>query len=99
MVVRLSLSCFEYSTPCNSSKLQVAWPERLRFYVKAVTEPSRVEAPSDRELQPQPVDVLLLGSALKGFGDPDWAVMAEYAVGVPLGLGVDLPRTPDVFPE
>ena len=47
---------------------------------------------------PQPVDVLLLGSLLKSFGDPDFEVVTTYARGVPLGVGVDLPRTPAVFP-
>ena len=33
------------------------------------------------EMQEQPIDVLLLGSALKAMGDPDWEVMRTYAVG------------------
>ena len=34
----------------------------------------------------------------KLLGDPDWAICAEMAYGVPVGVGVDLPRTPEVFP-
>ena len=39
------------------------------------------------------------GAVLRALNDPDWGIMATYACGVPLGLGVDLPRTPAVFPE
>ena len=53
---------------------------------------------SSEVLQDQPMDVLLLGSALKATGDPDWKVMLTYAVGVPLGVGVEMLRTPAVFP-
>ena len=48
--------------------------------------------------QQQPVDVLMLGSLMKALDDPDFAIMVEYAIGVPIGLGVNLPRTPEVFP-
>ena len=51
-----------------------------------------------RPHQPQPIDVLLLGAVLRAIGDPDAEIMALYAVGVPLGLNVELPRTPAVFP-
>ena len=54
--------------------------------------------PVGQTLQPQPVDVLLLGGALRAMGDPDSESMLIYATGVPVGLGVDLPRTPKVFP-
>ena len=47
--------------------------------------------------QPQPIDVLLLGAGLRAVGDPDAEIMALYAIGVPLGLNVELPRTPAVF--
>ena len=40
-----------------------------------------------------------MGSVLKALGDPDHEIMGTYAVGVPVGLGTDLPRTPKVFPE
>ena len=41
---------------------------------------------------------MLLGKVFRLFGGPDWEGLGMYAVGVPLGLGVDLPRTPAVFP-
>ena len=58
----------------------------------------RSPLPPGREPQPQPIDVQLLGATLGAMGDLDAPVMAEYAVGVPLGLGVNLPHTPMVFP-
>ena len=64
-----------------------------------MTSQHRVSLHPGEELQPQPVDVLLLGSVLRAIGDLDWEVMRTYAVGVPLGLGVDMPCTPAVFPQ
>ena len=49
-------------------------------------------------MQPQPVDVILLGRVFRAMGDPEWPAMGLFAAGVPLGLGVDLPRTPAVTP-
>eukprot|EP00974_Lingulodinium_polyedra_P090147 8742412-Lingulodinium_polyedra.AAC.1 len=42
--------------------------------------------------------VLMLGAMLKAVADPDHLIMETYATGVPLGLGVELPITPAVFP-
>lgn len=44
----------------------------------------------------QPVDVALLGAILRNADDPDWRIMQELEVGVRLGVGVRLPRTPGV---
>ena len=52
--------------------------------------------PGDLE---QPVMVRLLGGFLRACGDPDWQVMQHYALGVRIGVGVRLPRTPAVFPR
>ena len=30
-------------------------------------------------------------------GDPDWEVMREYEIGVRIGAGTQMPRTPAVF--
>ena len=49
-------------------------------------------------LQQQPVDVLLLGGALRAMGGPDSESMLLYATGVLVGLGVEMPRTPRVSP-
>ena len=54
--------------------------------------------PEGRPFQPQLVDTVLLGKVIRAFGDLGRAVLGLYTVGVPLGLGVDLPRTPEVFP-
>ena len=35
---------------------------------------------------------------MRSVGDPDWQVCEQLVHGVPVGLGVDLPRTPEVFP-
>ena len=72
---------------------------RLREYARGVTSKHRVELEPGEEHQEQPVDVLLLGSVLRALGDPDWEVMKLYAKGVPIGLGVDMPRTPAVYPQ
>ena len=72
--------------------------ERLRDYTKDLTREVTLPLPEGRPLQPQPVDTVLLGKVLRSFGDRDWGVLGLYSVGVPLGLGVDLPRTPAVFP-
>ena len=48
--------------------------------------------------QDQPIDALLLGSVLKALDDPDGEVMRTYATGVPLGVGVEMPRALAVFP-
>ena len=66
--------------------------EELRFYLGAVTKQTRVTLPEGTKLQPHPVVGPLLGSALKGLGDPGWRIRAQYAVGMPLGLGVELLR-------
>ena len=72
--------------------------ERLRSWFECLSRAHKHAVDHDEVLQDQPVDVLLLGRLLWLMGDPDWAIMGTYATGVPLGLGVDLPRTPDVFP-
>ena len=71
--------------------------DRLRAYVHDITEAHRVELEPTQKLRKQLIDVLLLGSVLRAINDPDWRVMSTYASGVPLGLGVDLPRIPFFF--
>ena len=66
--------------------------ERLRGVVRHAARGHEVKLDASERLQDQPIDVLLLGSAL------NWEVMKTYGVGVPLGVGVELPRTPAVFP-
>ena len=48
--------------------------------------------------QPQSIEVELVGALLRGLGDPDWEVYADFSVGVPIGLDVELPRVPAVYP-
>ena len=72
--------------------------QRLRDYVDGLTKGVDIPTDPSQDLQPQPVDVLQLGRVLKLLGETEWAIMDTYATGVPLGLGVDLPRTPAVFP-
>jgi hypothetical protein len=47
----------------------------------------------------QNIDFKLLGVLLQGIKDPDWEIMHQYEVGVRVGAGIPLPRTPAVFPE
>ena len=71
---------------------------RLRAALERVAAAHPWDSVDTDAVLPQPIDVLLLGSLLRAVGDPDAEIMALYATGVPLGLGVDLPRTPAVFP-
>ena len=72
--------------------------EIVRAAMREVAAAHPVVPPADEEVQAQPVDVLLLGGVMKALGDPDADIMGTYAVGVPLGLNHDMPRTPEVFP-
>ena len=47
----------------------------------------------------QNINFRLLSALLKGVGDPDWEIFREYEKGVRLGVGVNLPRSPLIFPE
>ena len=71
---------------------------RLKNLLAEVSAPFRITLDPGDVLQDQPIDVLLLGSVLRSLGDPDWEVFRLYATGVPLGMGVQMPRTPKVFP-
>jgi len=54
------------------------------------------ERPGD---QPQPINMRLLAALLKAASDPDAEGIASFAGGVRLGVGVELPRTPAVYPR
>ena len=45
------------------------------------------------------IDVKVMGVLLREFGDPGWEVFHSYEVGVRLGVGINMHRTPQVFPE
>jgi len=47
--------------------------------------------------QEQPINLPLLKALLRDAGDPDYEVMDQYMVGVRIGVGVVLPRTPAVY--
>ncbi len=47
----------------------------------------------------QPIRVRLLQALLRRAGDPDVIGMQRFAVGVPIGVDVRLPRTPAVYPR
>ena len=72
--------------------------DRLRESVRAAARVRGFEhgpLPGDR---PQPVEVRLLGSYLRGCGDPQWRVYGKhFAPGTRIGVGVRLPRTPAVY--
>ena len=51
----------------------------LRDYIRAVTKDYPADPGEDGELQPQPLDVLLLGRVLRAVGDPDCEIMSRYA--------------------
>ena len=48
---------------------------------------------------PQHLRVQLIGTMLRAFGDPDWEYFKMLERGVRIGVGVQLPRTPLIFPE
>ena len=68
--------------------------DRIRQAMFDATE--EIEKP--KGLQDQPIDVDLLHRLLALAGDPDAEIMNLYQVGVPIGVGVELPRTETVFP-
>ena len=72
---------------CTEDPFPVEATARLRGYIRDVTKDYPAGPAEDGELQPQPIDVLLLGRGLRADGGPDWKIMSRYAVGVPLGLG------------
>jgi hypothetical protein len=47
----------------------------------------------------QPFFLAIIGSLLKLMKDPDHEVFKQFAVGVPLGVNVEMPRTPAIFEE
>jgi len=51
------------------------------------------------QYQEQPVDISLLRALLEDAGDPDYEILDSYPVGVRIGVGVVLPRTPAVYEE
>ena len=69
-----------------------------RRAVEAAVGPHMLTVSPPEAVQPSEVDFLLLGSLARALDDPDWEVCPLLARGVPVGLGVDLPRTPEVFP-
>ncbi len=72
---------------------------RIREELRAKLDPDDLRDLESGVRQPQPIEVELLGAYLKACGDPDWSVMKEFRVGVRIGVGVELPRTPVVFEE
>ena len=72
--------------------------QRFREYLRRLTGQYAMALGPGEVAQAQPMDMLLLGALLRGMGDPDAEILKEYAIGVPIGVGVDLPRTPEVFP-
>ena len=73
--------------------------ERLRAALRRVCASNWLAWAPQAEAQDQPIDLRLLSAFLSSCGDPDVAILRTYDVGVPIGLGVELPRTPLVFPE
>ena len=82
----------------SENPFPVVATQRLRDYLADVARDQKMELPAGQTLQQQPVDVLLLGGALRAMNDPDSESMLLYATRVPVGLGVEMPRTPLVFP-
>ena len=47
----------------------------------------------------QNIEMRLIGVLLRELGDPDWQVFEDFEVGVRIGVGIDMPRTPMIFGE
>jgi len=47
--------------------------------------------------QEQPIDLPVLQALLRNARDPDAAVLDQYMTGIRIGVGVTMPRTPDVY--
>ena len=73
------------------------FPQSATERIRRLCQQSTPELPALEHELPQPIDIKLLQRLRKLAGDPDVEVMDTYRVGVPLGVGVDLPRTPHVF--
>ncbi|CAK0791829.1 unnamed protein product [Prorocentrum cordatum] len=71
--------------------VRASWVAALR----ALGYPAR----SDCSRRKQPIDTPLLQAVLRALGDPDADGMGAYIEGAPIGAGVELPRTPEVFAE
>ena len=68
--------------------------KRIRDFMLGVVP--KVTIPEDAK--DQPVDIELLHRLLVLAEDPDAEAMQLYYVGVPIGVGVEMPRTKTVFP-
>jgi hypothetical protein len=87
---------------CTGNVTANPFPEastrRLQLVVPHIVgECGRAWLPHSRS-RAQPIDVRGLGAFMQSCGDPDYSVLHEMDIGVPIGFGVDLPRTPAVFP-
>jgi len=65
----------------------------------ALAAAGHAKRPKPEHYQEQPVDIPLLRALLEDAGDPDYEILDAYLVGVRIGVGVILPRTPAVYEE
>lgn len=76
--------------------------EQVRAARSAVAEATGLSAElAERVVEHQPFHLHLLSAFLEKAGDPDWRQLTQgrfsFAVGVPIGVGIRMPRTPAVF--
>jgi len=72
----------------------------LRIREKVVAALSGTASPVKERpegYQEQPIDLPLLQALLAEAADPDYAILDRYMMGVRIGVGVVLPRTPAVY--
>ena len=69
---------------------------KLRTWIQTRTGATEGDA---RIAEGQAFRLKLIGIILKTLGDPDWGYPEQLEKGVPLGVGIDLPRTPYLYNE
>lgn len=98
MVFQLACGHFKESpfTADMVTAARQAWFETVRKSANITTDTINGVVPG------QPFFLKAIGETLKAIGDPDWRILTEskrfnFADGMPIGVGVRMPRTPAVF--
>ena len=83
----------------DSNPFPAEGTERIRSCLHSLADPGFLSRAPLAEPQEQPIAVRLKEALLAAFEDPDAEIFFNYEIGVRIGVGVDMPRTPAVFPE
>jgi hypothetical protein len=89
-MLRLAAGRFEESPFSEKCLMEMRW--WLAVKLKLKDEDCKVA-------EGQAMRLGMLSVLLKELGDPDWAFVKDLEKGVALGVGIKMPRTPEVFEE